>query len=391
VKKIIIISLLVVAAAGAAIFFFLNKPKPLELISRNVPAYANDTCGGKNRASKANNANYEDMWRSCKKPLKKRPAWLAYDLSKVKPGKREELLIVWYNEWTSPYDHTLITAIENPGYNNPGAYAIEVNAAAGGKLPKKGWKKALEVKGNTFHSRQHLIEFEGYNWVRMTVTKSDGTKDNFGIAVNMDIYGAKGNTDDNFIFYGDSITQMAMGHHAMKCAAGYGIFSELIKSRAGVFPVQENGGTGYMKSSDGAKHIKKWLAMFPGKYVGLSYGTNDAWSCMDPKEFHDNYEIMVKAVLDAGKIPIVPVSIPWSSKIKEIQICGVQLNESLARVINRHPEIIKGPDYRKLYKDYPSLLSEDGVHPSWPEGLFAYRKAMADVVVKKIYKCSNVQ
>ena len=43
-----------------------------------------------------------------------------------------------------------------------------------------------------------------------------------------------------------------------------------------LFPAQEAGGIGFLTSADGAKYINTWLQLFPGKYVALSYGTNDA-------------------------------------------------------------------------------------------------------------------
>jgi lysophospholipase L1-like esterase len=201
----------------------------------------------------------------------------------------------------------------------------------------------------------------------------------------MDIYDASKGKEDNWIFIGDSITQMAMHHQAFACNYGSGTFSELIKAKSpSHFPVQENGGTGYMQSSDGAKHIIEWLPMFQGKYVALSYGTNDAWNGMAPEEFCNNYKIMVQAVLAAGKVPLVP-TIPWSSKIDKIQDNGVELNKQIERIYKEYPKVIKGPDFWNLYKKKPELLSPDGVHPSWPEGLFVYRKAWADLALEKVY------
>ena len=170
----------------------LGGPKiaPMELISRNVPAFTNDDCGGKAPASMANNADYGDEWRACAKPGGKKPVWLAYDLSKAPDEKRSDILLVWYNEDTSPYEHGLITAIKNPGYNNPGDFSIELNMAPGGAVPDKGWLKYVSIGNNGDHSGQYRIRMKGCNWVRFTAYGSDGTKGNEGIAVNMDVYDA---------------------------------------------------------------------------------------------------------------------------------------------------------------------------------------------------------
>jgi lysophospholipase L1-like esterase len=359
-------------------------PAPMELISRDAPARCAPVKTDQ-PASYANNANYGDAWRSRQTPSAKSPAWIAYDLSKVPAEKKEQVLLVWYNEDTSPYDHTLITQIPSPGYNIPGAYTIEVNPAPGEYYPETGWFPVVTAGKNFFHSRQHFFSMKGLNWVRLSAIESDGTKDNTDISLNMDIYDASKGRDDNWIFIGDSITQMAMHHQAFTCKFGTGTFSEMIKAKAPLhFPVQENGGTGYMQSTDGAKHIIEWLPMFPGKYVGLSYGTNDAWNGMKPEEFYANYKFMVDAVLAAGKVPLIS-TIPWSSKIDKIQINGVELNKQIERIYKEYPKVIKGPDFWNLYKKNPELLSPDGVHPSWPEGLFVYRKAWAELALSKVY------
>jgi lysophospholipase L1-like esterase len=127
------------------------------------------------------------------------------------------------------------------------------------------------------------------------------------------------------------------------------------------------------------------MKIFPGKYVGLAYGTNDAWNKMEPQAFYNNYKVMVEVVIKAGKVPMVP-RIPWSSKIKEIQEHGEVLNAEIDRLYKNYPQIIKGPDYWNYYRKNPELLSADGVHPGQPEGLFMYRKMWADNALEKVYK-----
>jgi lysophospholipase L1-like esterase len=363
--------------------FFLPA---MTLISRNVPAYTNDDCKGKFSASMADSGNYGEGWRSCTAPSANSPVWLAYDLSGIDIKKRAKVLLVWYNEDTSPYDHTMITQQESPGYNNPAAYIIQANSSEGGKLPEAGWVKLASIEKNVLHSRQHVVELKGYNWIRLLTYASDGTKDNSGIALNMDIYDASKGVKDDWIFIGDSVTQMSMHHGIFKCKYGKGTFSQLINAEIkDYFPVQENGGTGYMQSTDGAGHIEEWMKIFPGKYVGLAYGTNDAWNGVDPELFYNNYKVMVEAVLKAGKIPMIP-KIPWSSAITQIQENGVELNSKIDELYKKYPKIIKGPDYWSFYKLNPSLLSPDGVHPSTPEGLFMYRKLWANTALKDVYR-----
>ncbi len=358
----------------------------MPMISKGLPVYTNTQDGGVVAAGEANSPDFSGKFRSAFTPSQQNPVWLAYDLSSIPDRLRARALFVWYNEETSPYDHTLITEISNPGYNNPGAYTMEANKEAGGKVPEKGWIKLASVENNTFHSRQHTLDLSGYNWVRIVFTAVDGSKDNMIISVNTGIYSAGKKGADDWIFYGDSITQMAMNHESLNCPEGEGTFSMLVNNMAGrFFPVQENGGTGYMKSTDGAKHIGEWLKLFPGKFVAIAYGTNDAWNMMDPEEFYANYETMVKMVLQAGKIPFVPVSIPWSSSQKNIQDYAPILNGKIAELMKKYQQIIKGPDFFNIFKNNPELLSADGVHPSRPEGLFVYRNAWARAAYNAVY------
>jgi lysophospholipase L1-like esterase len=359
----------------------------MPMISRGIPVYTNGQNGAVINAENVVSLDYSKKFRSAFQPSAENPVWIAFDITAVPEKQRKNVLFAWYNDDTSPYDHTLITEVPNPGYNNPASYTIESNASPGGKtVPLGGWVKLVTVDNNTFHSRQHLLDLTGCGWVRVVFTSVDGTKDNMDISAHIDLFSATENNPDDWIFYGDSITQMSMHRDPLTCARGGGIFSSLINAAApGFAPVQENGGTGYTKSADGAKHIDDWLKIFPGKFAAIAYGTNDAWSMVSPDEFYENYEKMVKAVIKAGKTPLVPVSIPWSSSQKNIQEQGPVLSAALEKLFIKYPEIIKGPDFYKIYKDNPALLSPDGVHPSWPEGLFVYRKAWAETAVKAVY------
>jgi lysophospholipase L1-like esterase len=143
------------------------------------------------------------------------------------------------------------------------------------------------VKGNRYHSRQQVIDMAGDNWIRINVTAVDGVPGNYDVDINMDVYDADYGSADDWIFFGDSITADAMGHSTV---AGVKAFAQLINAHMpNNFPVQEAGGIGFLTSADGAKYIKTWLRLFPGKYVGISYGTNDALRCTSADSFYANY------------------------------------------------------------------------------------------------------
>src|SRR5205823_2563584 len=212
-------------------------------------------------------------------------------------AKRQQVLAAWYN---NSYGYT---TRYGPHYNNLGSYTIEANGApGGGQPPADGWTTLVTVTGNTFHSRQHLLDLQGANWVRLNVTASDGADMNMDASLNSyDIYDVSAyptQMPDDFIFYGDSITAGGM----CPCpSAGVGGLNELIHAaQPGRWPVMENGGDPFETSGGAVGFLlgdKGFLSMFPGTYVGLSYGMNDAGSAGNETTYYNNMKQLVDAVL----------------------------------------------------------------------------------------------
>jgi hypothetical protein len=350
-------------------------PAPLRVISHGAPAYASSERGG--AAGRANDADYATYWRSSGVP-----AWLAYDLSAVPAASRGEVLLAWYNDPITPdYDHTLAGSLP---YNLPSSYTIEANPAAGGSVPQDGWAVLANVAGNTLHSRQHALNLAGYNWVRINVTEALGGETNRDVALNMDIHDASLGVQDSWIFYGDYIAAGAMDHDPR----GVGTFAQLINNlRPEYFPAQESGGISYAQSGDGARLIRDWLAVFPGQFVALSFGTTDgdffeAGKPELPDDFYKNYELMVQAVLEAGKTPVVP-KIPYGVTEK-IQANGPRLNDAIDRLYAAYPQIVRGPDFWAFFGAHQDLISQDSLNLT-PEGLAEYRRLWAAEMVDAIY------
>ncbi len=161
------------------------------VISRGVPAYS----GKSDSASSGNDEHYFTSWSSSSGD------YLAYDLSGVPQAQRKKVLAAWYN--LSSYDNLGAYASRNA---EPIDYTIEVNKAQGGNYPSSGWETAVTIKGNGLSSRQHYIDMDGYNWIRMNVTKAYGDK----VTLNLDIHDASQGVFDSWIFFGDSITAGGM-------------------------------------------------------------------------------------------------------------------------------------------------------------------------------------
>src|SRR5256712_710921 len=363
---------------------------PMPVISRGVPAYTNDSCAV---ASSANDSSYDTQWWTCATPSTAAPLYLAYDLSGVPVANRGQVLVLWFNDpQTMQYDYTYVEV--HPcctwkAFGIPSGYTLEANAAPGGTLPTSGWVALATVSGNALHSRQHSLNLSGYNWFRMNVTASVGSTKDYGVILNLDIHDASAGFQDDWIFYGDSITEGAMAHQSHREFGGTGKWAQLINAaRPSNFPAFEAGAIGGTLSADGVKSIHGWLALFSGRYVGLAYGTNDAIWAVSPATFYANYVTLVQAVLAAGKVPIVP-KIAWGCT-PEILANVPALNQKLDALYTAYPQIVRGPDLWSYFQANQSLISGDCIHPTG-QGSFGMRKQWADAMLSRVYSPPTLQ
>jgi lysophospholipase L1-like esterase len=345
----------------------------MPLISRGVPVFASSQIYA---ASGANDADYSTEWRGAI------PGWIALDLSHVPAGQRGQVVLTWYNDpSTSPYDHTVVGEV---GYNNLRDYTVQANAAPGGTgaAPASGWVTLATVTGNRLHSRQHALDLTGYNWVRLNVTAGDGSAGNSDASINLDVHNASLGAQDDWIFFGDSITEDGMFHSAWD-GSSVGNFSELVnQSKPTYYPLYEDGGIWGLITADGAQRVPGWLNTFPGKYVALAYGTNDANGCGNTTTFYNNYVTMVQAVLAAGKTPVVP-TIPWA-RTANVRNCGPAFNAKIQALYAAFPQIVKGPDFWTFFSNNQTLIGSDNLHPSGA-GYAAYRQQWATTMLANVY------
>lgn len=334
------------------------------IISRGVPAYS----GSNSNASFANDDFYYTSWNGSVND------YIAYDFSSVPESQRKKVLAVWYTLGT--YDNIGVYVSKQ---NEPVDYTIEVNSAQGGEYPESGWETVETITENGFASRQHLVDMEGCNWLRMRVTKSSGSS----ISINFDVHDASNGINDSWIFFGDSITAGGMGN---AYGTGYATYVNQLDER--FFPIQENGGIGGITSLDGKENIDKWLSVSYAKYVSIAYGTNDCWGNPDKAEtYYNNTKYMVDAILAAGKVPVLP-KIPYSTNDDVGSNVGYY-NAMIDRLYDEYGDkIIHGPDFEEFFRNNTWGLSGDGVHPS-SEGYDAMRKLWAETMVENVY--SKVQ
>jgi lysophospholipase L1-like esterase len=149
--------------------------------------------------------------------------------------------------------------------------------------------------------------------------------------------------DSDWLFLGDSIT-------------ANGITDDL-----GI-----NRGSAEATTADSVRHIDAELERFSGRYVAISFGSNDATGTVTPASFAENYRALIAKVRAAGKTAVVP-TIPYSSldyRREHIPLYNARLDEL--------GDMIRGPDLFTYFKGHPEQLV-DGLHPS-AAGYAAYRR-----------------
>lgn len=267
-----------------------------------------------------------------------------------------------------------------PAIRIPQKYTIEINTAAGSTAaPTTGWTTRTTVTGNKYHSRQHVLDMTGANWIRLSVTAVLGGSN---ADINVDVYDASQGLADDWIIYGSSTPSAAMNHTVVGNTLQS--FSQMInQAKPNYFPVQENGSISGIDTFNGVNSINTWLAQFPGKYVAIALGANDADECVAPATFYSNFVTMINAVTSAGKIPVVPL-FNWS-KLAPVQSCGPALIQEIKQLYIDDPQVVQGPDFWTFFMNNPQLISSDNTHPT-DIGLGIYRQMWAQTMLANVYK-----
>ena len=92
---------------------------------------------------------------------------------------------------------------------------------------------------------------------------------------------------------------------------------------------------------------------------------------------------MVQAVLNAGKIPVLP-KIPYA-KEPGVQDYEQDYNAMIDKIYIEYPQVIQGPDFYSIIQEHPEYLSSDGVHPC-SEGYEEMRRIWAETMYDRVYQ-----
>lgn len=316
------------------------------------------------------NAVYYDAWTG------NIGSYLAYDLSACPAAQRQTVNLAWYSGAWGNYDYTVLNESAPASLSE---YKIYINDAPGGAYPEDGWTEIAAITGNTTHSRQHIVEMDGSNWIKLEVLgiQNGGNTVN----LNVDIHECTNGLADSWMFFGDSITAGGM----TTFSSGDGNFADLLHALdARFYPAQENGGIGGIFSTTGRENIDRWLEIFPGQYVSIAYGTNDCWGNQTGAEkYYENTVYMIEAIQAAGKTAVLP-------KISFSLESGVaayidDYNAMVDRIYEEYPSVIQGPDFYTYFEENPDGLSGDGVHPN-EQGYNAMRRLWAETMYEAVYQ-----
>lgn len=375
-RSLLLFALLFGCVGSYALYhsFALTAPVANPIISQGLPVSTNgyNYSGGTQNA--INDNDYGTQLCSPTQPVTaSNPFYAAYNLSSVPTAKRGQVIWTMFSN-TYAFD---LSYFNDVAYSVPAAWTIGANAATGSTYPTSGWVTLATVTNNTWGTRQGIINLTGYNWVRINVTANLGSSGNNGACINsFDIHDASGGVNDDWMLFGDSITANTMD------PGGDPTVAQLInQADPTYFPVVEPGGIPFLMASDGAASMATWLQGFPGKYVGLSYGTNDAAGNVSATAYKNYYITMIQAVLNAGKIPIIP-TVPWRcSGDNYIQ----QYNQQIQSLYTTYPQIIHGPDLYGFFSTHQSYISgNDCIHPN-SAGEIQYRQLWANAMLANFY------
>lgn len=353
-------------------------PPVMPLISRGVPAYSNGD--GTYPASNANDALYSTRWRSVTVPTPQAPIWLAYDLSSVPAVQRGIIVVNLLNE-IGNYRPVLdggTGQIESLFQD----YELDGNASAGGTgtPPASGWVTLASVTGNDYPTRQHILDFAGYNWLRLLVTVASNDSSNNDVIAQMDVHDGHLGVADRWLLLGDSITLEGMTHASVTLGewgpAVPGALCQVANrdTFGTYFPATIEAGDGGMTMAWAAQHITELLNGFAGGFVSLAFGTND---CNQTFQFTAGdanvtaYYTNLLACIDAAAAlnnkvvwPLVPYGSNNGGDLGyNANLCNQYV---LAHLPTDRPNVLIGPDLWTFFQANPGLL-RDGIHPTYTE------------------------
>jgi hypothetical protein len=290
--------------------------------------------------------------------------------------------IRWWNGTTTSFD----AGVGDYGdYGLPSEYYIE--ASTNGST----WVSLQHVTSNTINAGQLAADFtgKGYTQVRLRVVSIVGSNAGQGL---LTVNSAPNNIADSYLLMGDSITSNCW-EAATNAFPTEQLGTQIHAAKSTRFPIVTMAGIpGLTAASPLATTpyskpvIQQWLSNFPAvKFVGLSYGTNDANGGISAATYCSNMQSMVQYVIAAGKTPIIPTIV--ASPSSAVQSNAPAMNACLATLKQNYPAIISGPDLWSLFSGHSTSDGWflDDLHPSLGTGCTALQNAWTNAMISAEY------
>ncbi|HZR40280.1 MAG TPA: GDSL-type esterase/lipase family protein [Ktedonobacteraceae bacterium] len=334
------------------------------LISFGKPSYCfhNDGPGGPQAIVSGRYGDWS-YWHAKQAVL---PSWCAIQLD---PGPKRVLLT-----WSSDY---IFDYINNNG-SGPQDYTIAVSSDSTNGSDGT-WRTIVTVTGNHTRVREHLIDFSGQSWIKMTVTRVQplSAQQDFSIdQINVYDVSSPVNLNDSIFFMGDSITAMSFNRFDENQPS----FDTLVHTASSArFPAMVDGGIGGWDSAAAAQTIDTLLSLNPDMhYWFIGLGTNDVPGLVAPETFQKNLQSIINAVKAAGHVPIL-ARIPYANRPAVPNQSELdQEVRALNTVIDQltvSNGLIRGPDLYQVFQPHAKeYLLPDGIHPT-PAGAIAINRA----------------
>ncbi|MFA6289508.1 MAG: GDSL-type esterase/lipase family protein [Opitutaceae bacterium] len=303
-------------------------------------------------------------------------AWYAWDISPSNPswiamkiGTGCSKLLI-HSDTSSlrshrPYDYTIETSADSTN-GSDGTWKTVVTFVG---------ENTLKFSFAPTSARNHVIDFEGQSWMRMTITSATKTKfdRHYGVVIDeLSCFDATNGTPDSWIFIGDSITAEAYNHS----------FTDALHALSNAnTPYMINCGIPGSSIYHWRDIIDKYLELYPDmKYWLIMLGTNDASTANRTANF-EGYQTTMQLLIDrikkAGHIPII-AKVPYNFKDGAYPVSAIQQFNKIIDTLNSTNELLPGPDFYTYFQSHPEMF-RDKLHPN-AEGAVAYRKLWVEAL-----------
>jgi lysophospholipase L1-like esterase len=267
-----------------------------------------------------------------------------------------KVIVAWFSDYS--FDYTDSNNLAPRDYD----IAVSADSTDGSN---GNWKTMISVRGNQARAREHLLDFSGKSWLRMTVLAGQPQASQPYIRIDeLEVFDAQKLAADSFFFSGDSITAMSYDRAADNSPS----FADKLASCAPFrYPLMIDGGFGGQTSEGAIQQIASWQTLLPDMhYWLLGWGTNDALNGLPPAAFQANLQTLVTAILARGGVPIF-AHIPYSTaKGRPGLDAEIQSLNQVIDAVTAANTLIVGPDFYGLFKAHPEYLLPDGIHPTGP-------------------------